>query len=215
MSQQNPEQIRADIEATRARLGSDVDAVAEKVTPERVVERQKDKVRGKVQGTVQGVRDRVMGSSDDEFTVGGYSTGDVRDEAAYRAEQARGAVQQAPATAKAKTRGNPLAAGLIALGAGWLVGSLLPSTQKEQELVADAADRVQPHAQHAVESAKGAAQEVAQDLKEPAQEAAQSVKETAQSGAQEVKQQGQGEAQQLKSSAQGSAESVKDQTKNA
>ena len=88
-------------------------------------------------------------------------------------------------------------------------------TQKEQELVSDAADRVQPHAQHAVESAKGMAQEVAQDLKEPAQEAAQSVKETAQSGAQEVKSQGQGEAQQLKSSAQGSAQSVKDETKNA
>ena len=156
-----------------------------------------------------------MGSSDDEFTVGGYSTGDVRDEAAYRADQARGAVQNAPATARAKTRGNPLAAGLIALGAGWLVGSLLPSTQKEQELVADAADRVQPHAQHAVESAKSAAQEVAQDLKEPAQEAAQSVKETAQSGAQEVKQQGQGEAQHLKSSAQDSAQSVRDETKNA
>jgi uncharacterized protein YjbJ (UPF0337 family) len=215
MSQQNPEQIRADIEATRARLGSDVDAVAEKVTPERVVERQKDKVRSSVQDKVQGVRERVMGSSDDRSGVGGYSAGDVRDEAAHRAEQARGAVQNAPATAKAKTRGNPLAAGLIALGAGWLVGSLLPSTQKEQELVADAADRVQPHAQHAVESAKGAAQEVAQDLKEPAQEAAQSVKETAQSGAQEVKQQGQGEAQHLKSSAQDSAQSVKDETKNA
>ncbi|MFI7494828.1 DUF3618 domain-containing protein [Kocuria sp. M4R2S49] len=211
MSQQNPEQIRADIEATRARLGSDVDAVAEKVTPERVVERQKNKVQDKVQG----VRERVMGSSDDETTVGGYSAGDVKNEAAHRADQARDAVQNAPATAKAKTRGNPLAAGLIALGAGWLVGSLLPSTQKEQELVSDAADRVQPHAQHAVESAKGMAQEVAQDMKEPAQEAAQSVKETAQSGAQEVKSQGQGEAQQLKSSAQDSAQSVKDETKNS
>ncbi len=215
MSQQNPEQIRADIEATRARLGSDVDAVAEKVTPERVVERQKDKVRSSVQGTVQGVRERVMGSSDDQHTGGGYSTGDVKDQAAHRAEQARGAVQNAPANARARTRGNPLAAGLIALGAGWLVGSLLPSSQREQELVSDAADRVRPHAQHAVESAKGMAQEVAEDLKEPAREAAQSVKETAQSGAQEVRSQGQGEAQQLKSSAQGSARSVKDETKNA
>ncbi|GGG63336.1 hypothetical protein GCM10011374_28380 [Kocuria dechangensis] len=214
MSQQNPEQIRAEIEATRARLGADVDAVAEKVTPERVVERQKGKVRDKVQG----VRERVMGSthdSHDEFTVGGYTTGDLKDEASYRAEQARGAVQHAPAAARAKTRGNPMAAGLIALGAGWLVGSLLPSTQKEQQLVADAAERVQPHAQHAVESAKGMAQEVAQDLKEPAQEAAQSLKETAQSGAQEVKSQGQDEAQQLKGSAQESAQTVKDQTKNA
>ncbi|MHC5559523.1 DUF3618 domain-containing protein [Kocuria sp. U4B] len=221
MSQQNPEQIRAEIEATRARLGADVDAVAEKVTPERVVERQKDKVRGKVQGTVQSVRERVMGSSDDhgqghdEFTVGGYTTGDLKDEAAFRAEQARGAVQNAPQAARAKTRGNPLAAGVIALGAGWLVGSLLPSTQKEQQLVSTAADRVQPHAQHAVESAKEAAQDVAQGLKEPAQEAAQSLKETAQSGVQEVKSQGQSEAQDLKSSAQDSAQTVRDETRNA
>jgi len=215
MSQQNPEQIRAEIEATRARLGADVDAVTEKVTPERVVERQKDKVRGKVQGAVHGVRERVMGSSDDEFTVGGHTAGDLRDEASYRAEQARDAVQNAPAAARARTRGNPMAAGLIALGAGWLVGSLLPSTQKEQRLVETAADRVQPHAQHAVESAKGMAQEVAQDLKEPAQEAAQSLKETAQSGAQEVKSQGRSEAQQLKGSAQESAQTVKDETRNA
>ncbi|MEX5296381.1 DUF3618 domain-containing protein [Kocuria sp. CPCC 205268] len=211
MSQQNPEQIRADIEATRARLGSDVDAVAEKVTPGRVVDRQKSKV----QDTVRGVRERVMGSSDDPYAGGGRSGGDVRDQAAQRAEQARDAVQHAPAAARERTRGNPLAAGLIALGAGWLVGSLLPSSQKEQELVSDAADRVRPHAQHAVESAKGMAQEVAEDLKVPAREAAQSVKETAQSGAQEVRSQGQGEAQQLKSSAQDSARSVKDETKNA
>lgn len=210
MSQQNPEQIRADIEATRARLGSDVDAVAEKVTPERVVDRQKSKVRSKVQG----VRERVMGASDDEFALGDRTDG-FRDEASHRAEQARDAVQHAPQAARARTRGNPLAAGLIALGAGWLVGSLLPSSQKEQELVETAADRVQPHAQHAVSSAKDSARHVAEDLKEPAQEAAQSVKETATSGAQEVKEQGRSEAQDLKSSAQGSAQHVKDETRNA
>lgn len=210
MSQQNPEQIRADIEATRARLGSDVDAVAEKVTPERVVDRQKSKVRSKVQG----VRERVMGASDDEFALGDRTDG-LRDEASHRAEQARDAVQHAPHAARARTRGNPLAAGLIALGAGWLVGSLLPSSQKEQELVETAADRVQPHAQHAVSSAKDSARHVAEDLKEPAQEAAQSVKETATSGAQEVKEQGRSEAQDLKSSAQGSAQHVKDETRNA
>lgn len=200
MSQQNPEQIRADIEATRARLGSDVDAVTEKVTPENVVDRQKNKLRGKVQD----VREHLMGSTDE-----------LGDQAAHRADQARDAVSNAPQTVKAKTRGNPLAAGLIALGAGWLVGSLLPSSHKEQDLVADAAERIQPHARQAVDSAKDAAQDIAQDLKEPAQQAAQSVKETAQSGAQEVKSQGRHEAGHLKSSAQDSARSVKDDTSKA
>lgn len=203
MSQQNPEEIRAEIEATRARLSADVDAVTEKVTPENVVDRQKAKARNKIQD----VRESIMGSKDDAQ--------DLRDKASYRMDQAGDAVSNAPAAAKAKTRGNPLAAGLIALGAGWLVGSLLPSSQKEQELVAEAADRVQPHVQSAVDSTKEAAQNIAQDLKEPAQEAAQSVKETAQSGAEKVKSQGQQEASQLKGSAQDSAQNVKDNTQQA
>ncbi|MFC3481537.1 DUF3618 domain-containing protein [Kocuria carniphila] len=211
MSQQNPEEIRAEIEATRARLSADVDAVTEKVTPENVVDRQKNKARNKIQD----VRESIMGSADDARVAGHHAAHDLRDEASYRMDQAGNAVSNAPAAAKAKTRGNPLAAGLIALGAGWLVGSLLPSSKKEQELVADAADRVQPHVQSAVDSTKEAAQDIAQDLKEPAKEAAQSVKETAQSGAEEVKSQGQREADQLKGSAQNSAKNVKDYTQQA
>lgn len=200
MSQQNPEQIRAEIEATRARLGSDVDAVTEKVTPQNVVDRQKDKVRGKLQD----MRERVMGSADE-----------LGDQASHRADQAREAVANAPDAVKARTRGNPMAAGLVALGVGWLVGSLLPSSQKEQNLVAEAADRVQPHARHAVDSAKEMAQDIAQDMKEPARQAAQSVKESTQSGAQEVTSQGRHEADHLKSSAQDSARTVRDDTSNA
>ncbi|MEX3509698.1 DUF3618 domain-containing protein [Kocuria carniphila] len=211
MSQQNPEEIRAEIEATRARLSADVDAVTEKVTPENVVDRQKNKARNKIQD----VRESIMGSADDARVAGHHAAHDLRDEASYRMDQAGNAVSNAPAAAKAKTRGNPLAAGLIALGAGWLVGSLLPSSKKEQELVADAADRVQPHVQSAVDSTKEAAQDIAQDLKEPAKEAAQSVKETAQSGAEEVKSQGQREADQLKGSAQNSAKNFKDNTQQA
>lgn len=208
MSQQNPEEIRAEIEATRARLSADVDAVTEKVTPENVVDRQKSKARAKIQN----VRESVMGTADDARVAGHHTAHDLRDQASYRMDQAGNAVSNAPATAKAKTRGNPLAAGLIALGAGWLVGSLLPSSKKEQELVAEAADRVQPHVQSAVDSTKEAAQDIAQDLKEPAKQAAQSVKETAQSGAEEVKSQGQQEAGQLKGSAQDSAKNVKNNT---
>lgn len=211
MSQQNPEEIRAEIEATRARLGADVDAVSEKVTPENVVDRQKNKARHKIQN----VRESVMGSADDARVAGHHAAHDLRDEASYRMDQAGNAVSNAPATAKAKTRGNPLAAGLIALGAGWLVGSLLPSNKKEQELVAEAADRAQPHVQSAVDSTKEAAQDIAQDMKEPAKQAAESVKETAQSGAEQVKSQGQQEAGQLKGSAQDSAKNVKNNTNQA
>jgi len=43
----DPEVIRANIEATRQNLSSDVDALADKVTPSKIVDRQADKVKGK------------------------------------------------------------------------------------------------------------------------------------------------------------------------
>lgn len=207
MSQQNPDQTRADIEATRARLNGGVDAVAEKVTPEKVVDRQKSKARHKIQD----VRESLMGSAEDARETGR----DLLDEASHRMDQAGEVINNAPVASRAKTRGDPMAAGLIALGAGWLIGSLLPSSQKEQELVAGAADRVQPRLQSAMESTKEAAQEITDDLKKPAHKAVESVKQTAQSGAQEVKEQGQQEADQLKGSAQEHAKNLKDDTQRA
>src|SRR3954451_19154967 len=57
---ENPDVIRADIEATRARLGTNVDAVADKVTPSNIVHRQTDKVRD----AVFGGKEEVMGNAD-------------------------------------------------------------------------------------------------------------------------------------------------------
>lgn len=42
----SPDEIRADIERTRQDLGMDVDALADKVSPSKIVDRQIDKVRG-------------------------------------------------------------------------------------------------------------------------------------------------------------------------
>ena len=57
---ENPDAIRSDIEATRARLGTNVDAVADKVTPSNIVQRQTNKVRD----AVFGVKEKVMGTND-------------------------------------------------------------------------------------------------------------------------------------------------------
>ncbi|TFD05905.1 DUF3618 domain-containing protein [Cryobacterium sp. TMT1-2-2] len=40
-----PDQIRSDIERTRRELGGDVDALADKVTPSKIIQRQTDKVK--------------------------------------------------------------------------------------------------------------------------------------------------------------------------
>ena len=47
----------------------------------------------------------------------------------------------AATAARRQTQGNPLAAGLIAFGVGWLVSSLLPDSQKERELAHQLKDR--------------------------------------------------------------------------
>jgi len=66
----DPDEIRADIERTRASLSNDVDDLAEGVKPKNVAGRQVDKVKD----AVGSVKDRVMGSSDDNYDTGAVGT---------------------------------------------------------------------------------------------------------------------------------------------
>lgn len=202
---ENPDVIRADIEATRARLGTNVDAVADKVTPSNIVHRQTDKVRD----AVTGVKEKIMGAADHpenrthnttytDTGTGTHSAADTlheaKDNVAAKLSDAGTAVSNAPDQVKAKTAGNPLAAGLIAFGAGMLISSLIPASQKERE----AADQLKTAAQPLATQVTDAAKTVAQDLKEPAQEAMENVKATATDAAQNVKTEGQYAANDVK-----------------
>jgi gas vesicle protein len=202
----NPDAIRSDIEATRARLGTNVDAVADKVTPSNIVHRQTDKVTESVKDAVSGVKEKIMGAADSATTTvqdkvhsgtghtgnALHSTGDslhgAKDTAAAKLSDAGTALSHTPDQVKAKTQGNPLAAGLIAFGAGMLISSLIPASQKERE----AADQLKTAAQPLATQVTDAAKDMVQDLKEPAQEAMENVKATATDAAQNVKAEGQG-----------------------
>ena len=66
----DPDAIRAEIEATRRNLSGDVDALADKVTPSKIAERQTRKVKG----VFHSISERVMGSADDvSSSAGGAS----------------------------------------------------------------------------------------------------------------------------------------------
>ena len=173
---ENPDVIRADIEATRARLGTNVDAVADKVTPSHVVQRQTDKVKESVKDAVFGAKEKVMGAADHATGSAGAHVGD-----------AGAAIGHAPAEVKARTQGNPLAAGLIAFGAGLLVSSLIPASEKERE----AADALKTAAEPLTTELTEAAKHVAEGLKEPAQAAVENVKATAADATENVKAEGQ------------------------
>ena len=204
----NPDAIRSDIEATRARLGTNVDAVADKVTPSNIVHRQTDKVKD----AVTGVKERIMGAADstttrvqDRVHSGAghttdtlHSTGDTlhgaKDNVSAKLSDAGTAISHAPDQIKTQTQGNPLAAGLIAFGAGMLISSLIPASQKEREAAQQLKTAAEPLATQVTDAAK----DMAQDLKEPAQEAMENVKATATEAAQNVKAEGQHAATDVK-----------------
>jgi hypothetical protein len=216
----DPDEIRADIERTRAALSDDVDDLAESVNPKNVAGRQVDKVKE----AASNLKDRVMGSDDDEYsgsTVGGvsdkaYAAKDAVADKAYaakdtvseRASEAGEAIRQTPRRIRRKAQGNPLAAGVIAFGLGMLVSSLIPSTEKEREAVSQLQENLEPLKEKAAEVAK----DVGESVKPAAHEAAESVRETAQEGVENLKQEGQSAAQDVKDQAQASKETVQQQS---
>ncbi|GAB3288390.1 DUF3618 domain-containing protein [Pseudoclavibacter terrae] len=186
----DPDQIRADIERTRSTLGSDVDALADKVTPSSIVDRQTEKVKDKLGS----VRDSIMGARDD-------AAESVRDATSATGDGVADVKRQAVRTAK----GNPLAVGLIAFGLGALVASLVPASEPEKQATGKVKDAAEP----LVDEVKGAAQDLAQELKEPAADAVGSVRETTMDAAEHVKTDAQSATETVKGDAQSAADSVK------
>ena len=214
----DPDEIRADIERTRAALSNDVDELAETVNPKNVAQRQVDKVKE----AASNVKDRVMGSNDDDYSGSAVATGArgvsakeavadkayaARDTVSERASEARGAVSRAPMAVKQRAQGNPVAAGVIAFGLGMLVSSLIPSTEKERQAVSQLQENLEPVKEKASEMAR----DIGESLKPAAQEAAQSVKMAATEGAENVKQEGAAAAAEVKDQAQASRQTLQQQ----
>jgi ElaB/YqjD/DUF883 family membrane-anchored ribosome-binding protein len=197
---ENPDAIRADIEATRARLGTNVDAVADKVTPSHIVQRQTDKVKD----AVFGVKEKVMGAADHTTDrVHSAAHAGTGSSGAHLAD-AGAALGDAPRQMTAKTQGNPLAAGLIAFGAGMLLSSLIPASEKERE----AAETLKTKAEPLTTELTAAAKDVAEGLKAPAQEAMENVKATAAEATDHVKAEGQAAVDDVKYRAEDAKDNV-------
>ncbi|MFL6097368.1 MAG: DUF3618 domain-containing protein [Blastococcus sp.] len=215
MTTSDPDVIRRQIEDTRRELSYDVDALNEKVNPARVVDRRVTAAKGRFTS----VKEKVMGSAHDTTSsaqdMASNAVGSVQGAASSAAgtvqdtaSSAVGAVQQAPDAVVRQTQGNPLAAGLIAFGVGWLVSSLLPASEKERQLAQQAESAVREHKDTLLEPAKQAAQEIGDQLKPAAQDAVESVKSTAQDAAATVKDEGQSAVQDVQGQAQQSKEKV-------
>ncbi len=189
---QSPDEIRREIEQTRRDLATDVDTLHEKVSPKAVASRKVESAKG----AVGSVKEKVMGSAS---SASGSATSAVSSVAET--------TSAAPTIARQKAQGNPLAAGLIAFGAGWLVSSLIPASEKERQAATQVKDKVSEHSDTLTAPAKEAAQQMKENLQEPAKQAADSVKSTATEAAATVK----GEAQSAKEDVASQARDAKDQ----
>jgi hypothetical protein len=125
-----------------------------------------------------------MGVGSTSDNSGGLSA--AQDRVSSAASTVADTATSAPEVARSKTRGNPLAAGLIAFGVGWLASSLLPATQKEQDVAGAVRDKASEHTDAIKQPLADATNEMKDNMREPVQHAAESVKSTAQDGAANV-----------------------------
>ncbi|KAA1427304.1 DUF3618 domain-containing protein [Nocardioides antri] len=197
MGQGTEEQLTGQIAETRQDLSRDVDALYDKVSPGRMVERRKEAVRGRISS----LRDTVMGSAGSAGGSAQGAAGSVRDTASNATSAVAGTAQSAVGTVQRQTQGAPLAAGMVAFGAGMVISALIPASQKE----AEAAERLTEAVKDSslADEAKSVGQEIGDNLKDKAAQAAQEVKSSAQDSAATLKEEGQSSAQNVKEEAPG------------
>ncbi|UDY37501.1 DUF3618 domain-containing protein [Dermatobacter hominis] len=184
------DELRRDIAARREDLGRDLDAIGDRLSPGRMVER----TRGRARMRVVAVRDRVMGPARSTRSAMYDAKRHIGDGGGGTGTSVRDAPGDALHAVEGRVEGSPLAAGLVAFGIGFLAGSLMPATRSESDLAARMEPQLEDATRAVAQGAKEAAGEVAQvakdeaaQVKDEATDAAGSVKETAQQHAAEAK----------------------------
>lgn len=186
-----PDELKTEVEESRARLAHNVDRLTDRATPSKVVRRK----AGAAQHRLTGVKERVMGTAGQKSHDLARSAEDTGDSVRRTADQVGQSVREAPEQVVRQTQGSPLAAGVIAFGAGMLAAALLPVSEAEERVGSRLREHSDELLQPVRESARGAAEDLKEGMRGPATEAVESVKSTAQEAADATKQQAQDSSQ--------------------
>ena len=165
--------MTAEIAGTRRELTRDVDELYDKVAPSRVIERRKASMRGRVTS----MKERVMGTAE----RGAHSAATTGHSAVSAVSAASDTATGAVHAVESRTQGAPLAAGLIAFGAGMVVSALVPASEAETQAAED---------HGLVDEAKAVGQQVGDSLKESAAGAADELKASVQDSARTLQEEG-------------------------
>ena len=189
------EELNTELESSRQQLSRNIDELNDKVNPQRVIQRRKDATVNRLGS----LRDRVMGTASDARHRASSAAGET---VAGATETASGVTQGAVGTIQHRSQGSPLAAGLVAFGAGMLISALVPASEKEADAAQRTMDAAREHGQPVADDVMSSGRDMADNLKESAAGRAEQVKASAQDSARAVKQEGQSSAQQVKEQAQ-------------
>jgi len=204
---QSPEELRRDIERTREGLGETLDAIGDRVSPGRIMERKKNRVTY----GLRSVKERVMGTVGDTTSSVTSSVADRMHSVGDGASGALDHVKSMPGAVGQSAQGAPVMAGAIAFGVGFLVAAAFPATQAEKDAGAKVMEKVEP----LKEELTSAGKEMAEHLKEPAMDAANQVKDAATQSAQTVTDSAKSAVQDTTEQAKAAAESVKQDAQQA
>ena len=178
---ETPNDIRDEIEDTRARMSETAEALGYKADVKSRAKESIGEKKDSIVGTISSGKDSIVGAADSVVSrVGGI----VPDTDNVKQGAARVGV----------TRENPLGLALAGAAAGFVLGTLLPKTNAENRTLGPLSDQV-------TDKAKEAAQESFERGKTVAQEALAAAAETAQDRGQE-------EVQAMQSSLQDKAQEV-------
>jgi len=176
-----PDDIREEIEETRARMGETVEAIGYKADVKSRAKESLAEKKDSLVGSLSGGKDAVVGKADSLVSRVGGVVPDA------------GQVQSGAAKAGI-SKENPLGLAVAGAALGFVLGTILPKTQVEDEKMGELSDQVTDLAkeagQDAVERGKSVAQEAlgaaADTVQERGKEEAQEMSSELQDKAQEV-----------------------------
>jgi gas vesicle protein len=147
---ETPDDIRGEIEDTRARMGNTVEAIGYKADVKSRVKESVVEKKDSIVGSISGGKDSLVGAADSMVArVGGLvpDTQDVKGGAAR----------------VGMSRENPLGLALVGAAAGFVLGTLLPKTNAENRTLGPLSDQVTDKAKEAAQESLERGKAVAQD----------------------------------------------------